>query len=277
MVSEGTLDPMELVKEKTPTEYVGYATGRQNVAFSDLRVTLNKRHNPAGRIGEEAVGFVFESQPAPRERVEVTSFAFDGREHDLAPLLSAEKDASSAEKEPEKKKKETFGSTYDNFVFAIVHKDMMKKVRDGRYDLSLTNTKEHSRLPFWTVLMSESAEISEALLTPELCDAVKRAGDLLEMLIVTDQPEDQPKKFVTPHQPFEAQTAGSCLLYDCMLTALTDSTMLSHVKSYISPSDCHPLPSRLLTTPLFPCSATSSAFLTTLPVSRTSGPKPLSA
>lgn len=198
MVSEGTLDPMEFVKEKTPTEYVGYATGRQNVAFSDLRVTLSKRHNPAGRVGEEAVGFFFESQPAPRERMEVTSFAFDGREYDLAPLLSAEKDNGAAEKESEKKKKETFSSTYDNFVFAIVHKEMMKRVRDSRYDLSLTNTKEHSRLPHWTVLMSESAEISEALLTPELCDAVKKAGDLLELLVVTDQPDDQPKKFVSP-------------------------------------------------------------------------------
>ena len=194
MVSEGTLDPMELVKEKTPTEYVSYATGRQNVAFSDIRVTLAKRHNPAGRVGEEVVGFFFESQPPPRERAEVTSFAFDGRENDLAPLLRAGKSPSEADGEA--KKKEAFSSAYDNFVFAVVHKDMMKKVRDGRYDLSLTVTKEHSRLPHWAVLMSESAEISEALLTPELCDGVKKAGDLLEFLVVTDQPEDQPKKCV---------------------------------------------------------------------------------
>jgi hypothetical protein len=41
--------------------------------------------------------------------------------------------------------------------------------------------------------MSESAEITDLILTPELIKAVHDAGDSFEALIVTDQPIDQPK------------------------------------------------------------------------------------
>merc|ERR1712169_142240 len=40
--------------------------------------------------------------------------------------------------------------------------------------------------------MSESAEITDFLLTPELIKAVEDAGELLNHLIITDQPIDQP-------------------------------------------------------------------------------------
>jgi hypothetical protein len=42
--------------------------------------------------------------------------------------------------------------------------------------------------------MSESAQITDALLTPELIKAVNEAGEDLEALIVTDQPVDAPRK-----------------------------------------------------------------------------------
>jgi hypothetical protein len=42
--------------------------------------------------------------------------------------------------------------------------------------------------------MSESAEITDALLTPELIKAVTEAGEDLEAMIITDQPIDAPKK-----------------------------------------------------------------------------------
>jgi hypothetical protein len=41
--------------------------------------------------------------------------------------------------------------------------------------------------------MSESAEVTESLLTPDLVKAIHDAGDAFEALIVTDQPMDQPK------------------------------------------------------------------------------------
>jgi hypothetical protein len=45
--------------------------------------------------------------------------------------------------------------------------------------------------------MSESAEVTDLLLSPELIKAVEEAGELLEHLIITDQPVDRPKKYVS--------------------------------------------------------------------------------
>ena len=189
-INEGTLEPMDIMREKTVTEYATYATGRLNVAFTDIKLSLKKRHNPMGMFGEEAIGFFIESQPAPKERMEASSYIFDGREPDLAPLLRA---PDAMKPNGEIQKTEQYKSTFDGFVFAVVHKDSMKSLRDNRYDLSLTITKDHQKLPSWATVMSESAEITEALLTPELCKAVKEAGEVLESLIVTDQPLDQPR------------------------------------------------------------------------------------
>ncbi|KAK5239218.1 hypothetical protein LTR16_012154, partial [Cryomyces antarcticus] len=69
----------------------------------------------------------------------------------------------------------------------------MKTLRDDRYDISLTTTKDHPKLPAWATVMSESPEITEAMLTPELVSAVTEAGEAMEALIITDQPIDQPK------------------------------------------------------------------------------------
>ena len=195
---QGPSDPMNLMKEKTAVEYITYATGRQNVAFTDLKVALLRRHNPPARFGEAFLSFFFESQAPPIERMEATTYTFDGKEADLAPLLGAQVSEKGLEPPtPEQKAshKESFKSAYDGFVFAVVHKDLMKPLRDGRYDLSLTTTKDHQRLPKWATLMSESAEIAESLLTPDLIKAIESAGEpLFESLIVTDMPIDQPKK-----------------------------------------------------------------------------------
>ena len=98
----------------------------------------------------------------------------------------------AADGEPTRKEK---SSTYDDFVFGILHKMHMNELRSARYDLSLTVTREHAKLPNTMVVMSESGEITEALLTPELCKAIELAGDDLEALIITDQPVEQPKKY----------------------------------------------------------------------------------
>ena len=223
----GPDDALNVMKQKTAVEYITYATGRQNVAFTDFKLTLARRHNPPARIGEEALGFFFESQPAPKERMEVTTYAFDGKEADLAPLLGAQVSEKGLEPPtPEQKAaaKGDFKSTFDGFVFAVVHKDLMKRLREERYDLSLTSTKDHQRLPQWATLMSESAEIAEGLLTPDLVKAIDSAGDKhFELLIVSDMPMDQPKRYPIPMKTLSTTTnrqVGSTTFYHASASRL---------------------------------------------------------
>lgn len=174
-------NPANMLREKKADEFTSYATGRQNVAFVDFKLTLSKRYNPLMRLGEQIIALFFESMPVPGERLEATAYAFDGREAQISPYF-----AKSEAKVP--------NSGYDGFVFAVVHKDLMKRLREDRYDLSLTATKDHSKLPVWTTVMSESAEVTDTILTPELIKAIGDAGDSFEALVITDQPMDQPKK-----------------------------------------------------------------------------------
>ena len=177
----------ELLEEKSGQEYATYATGRQNVAFTDTKLTLFKRYNPATLMVEFVMSFIFDSMRPPKEKMDITTYTFDGREKDLVPAKSQEqKDAIESQAKSK-------SSVYDQFVWAVVHKDLMKGLRDDRYDLSLTSTKEHAKLPVWTAVMSESAEITETLLTPDLIKAIESAGDAFEYLIVTDQPLDKPQ------------------------------------------------------------------------------------
>ena len=178
----------ELLKEMTAQEYVTYATGRQNVAFTDVKLTLYKRYNPATLLVELLLGFLFDSIRSPAERMDATSYVFDGREKDLVPAKSQQQ-LEAIEAQAKSK-----SSVYDQFVFAIVHKDLMRSIREDRYDISLTTTKEHANLPVWATTMSESAAITDALLTSELVKAVESAGDAFEYLVVTDQPLDKPSK-----------------------------------------------------------------------------------
>ncbi|KAJ4304331.1 hypothetical protein N0V88_001944 [Collariella sp. IMI 366227] len=172
-----------LLKEKSLFEFASYATGRANVAFVDVKLTLKKRFNPITVLVETVMGFVTDSAADTQDIVQATLYPFDGKEALLVPGVPG-----AAELRTKNNK-----SGFDNFVFAIVHKERMKQVREDRYDLSLTVTKDHSKLPNWLTIMTESAEITDALLTPELIKAAEAAGDLFEYLIVTDQPMDKPK------------------------------------------------------------------------------------
>lgn len=169
-----------LLKQKAKNEFVTYMTGRQNVAHVDLKITLYKRFNPFLWAGEALLSFFFDSIAAPAERIEATAYVFDGKEKMLAPNAPA-----SSGKD----------SSYDGFVFAVVHKDRMRQLREDRYDISLTTTRDHAKLPDWATTMSESAEITEAMLTPELLKAIEETGEDLEALIVTDQSIEAPRKY----------------------------------------------------------------------------------
>jgi len=187
-------DAGTILKENKADEYTTYATGRQNIAFVDFKLSLAKRYNPLMHLADHALALFFESFPPPQERLEATAYVFDGQEAKIAPAYG--KSEAGAKK--------VASSTFDGFVFAIVHKDTMKRLRDDRYDLSLTTTRDHAKLPLWVTVMSESAEVTDALITPDLVKAVEQAGDDLEALIVSDQPIDQPKTYVV-HLPLNTQ------------------------------------------------------------------------
>lgn len=174
--------PEKLLKQKSLFEYATYATGRQNVAFVDVGLTLKKRFNPLLTTVETALGFFFDGYASPEDSLEATIYPFDGKEASVVPNLPGAAELRSKDAK----------SSYDGFIWAVVNKDNMKKLREDRYDLSVTFTKDSSKLPIWLTVMSESAEITDALLTKELAAAVEKAGDLFEALIVSDQPIDKP-------------------------------------------------------------------------------------
>lgn len=188
MSSNAANIPGQILKEKSAQEFITYATGRQNVAFVDVKLSLFKRYNPMTLIFEWALSFFFDSMRPPVERMEATAYAFDGKEKELVPTRSKQ------DQENLETRYRGNQSVYDGFVWAIVNKDSMRYLRDDRYDLSLTSTKDHPTLPVWATVMTESAEITDSLLTPDLVKAVESAGDAFEYLIVTDQPLDKPQK-----------------------------------------------------------------------------------
>lgn len=181
--SKGPIDASSLIKEKTAMEFVSYASGRQNVAFLDIKVTLLRRFNPAVLLAEYIASIVLSGIAPPKENVELALYTFDGREKELVPPTTVSEE-----------KVKVPASGYDGFVWAIVHKDNMKSFRQDRFDVSLTDVKDNSKLPIWATVMSESAEITDSLLTPELIKAVETAGeDLFENLLITDMPTNHPK------------------------------------------------------------------------------------
>ncbi|KAI1125022.1 hypothetical protein F5Y10DRAFT_279807 [Nemania abortiva] len=172
----------KVLKEKSLFEYASYATGRQNVAFMDVKLSLMKRFNPMVLFPDFIISFLFESYPMPEDSMGATIYPFDGKEAQIVPGIPGAAELRSKDSK----------STYDGFVWAIVNKNQMKQLREDRYDVSITFTKDHPKLPVWTTVMSESAEITSALLTDELVEAIKKAGDLFDYLIITDQPVEKP-------------------------------------------------------------------------------------
>lgn len=175
-------DTAGVMKEKSLFEFATYATGRQNAAFIDVNLTLTKRFNPMIYFSEAILSFFVDSIQAPRDVVNAILYPFDGKESLTVPSAPGTHELRSKEGK----------STFDGFVFAIVAKERMKQLREERYDLSLTFTKDNTKLPNWLSVMSENAEITDALLTPDLVEAVKAAGDNFDYLIVSDQPVDRP-------------------------------------------------------------------------------------
>jgi hypothetical protein len=184
MISGDNL-PADMLKEKTAAEFQTYATGRQNTAFVDFKLQLYKRYNPIIMAGEYLAAMFFDSFAPPVEKMEAVAYAFDGKEKDFVPPGVPGSDEVE-------KPRSTGSSAYDGFVFAVVNKMAMRRLRDERYDISLTYTKDHPKLPNWVTIMSESAEVTDMMLTKDLVAAIEQAGDAVQYLIVTDQPVDKP-------------------------------------------------------------------------------------
>ncbi|KAG5979221.1 hypothetical protein E4U55_005407 [Claviceps digitariae] len=178
------VQPDSLIKEKSLSEFATYASGRQNVAFLDVKLSMTKKFNPILGLVETVASLVSDMFSPPQDTMEAFLYPFDGKENLTLPALPGAEEVRAKDTK----------SNYDAFVWAIVHKESMRRLREDRYDVTLTATKENSKLPPWLVVMSESAEVTDTLLTPELIDAVKRAGDDFEYLIVSDQPIEKPTK-----------------------------------------------------------------------------------
>lgn len=172
-----------LLKERSLSEFTSFASGRQNVAFLDVNLKLVKRFNPLLNLAEQISGYFLDSFDMPHDTAEIILYPFDGKEALVVPQVPGATELRAKDGK----------STYDNFVFAIVNKSGMQKVRDDRYDVSITTTKDHAKLPVWATVMTENAEITETLLTPEFIKAVETAGDLLDYVIVSDQSNEKPK------------------------------------------------------------------------------------
>ncbi|KAK9479200.1 hypothetical protein V1514DRAFT_362645 [Lipomyces japonicus] len=160
------INPENYLHAKGPTDFITYATGRVNVSYLHGKLSLKPRHNVVLILFDYVFSFFFASEP-PADKIDYA----------IVP--------SSSSSEHDK-------SSYDSFVFAIVNKNSMKKARENNYDLSLTKTSDHVKLPHSFTVMSESAEITDTLFTPELLAAVKKAENVLDYLIVSDLPTERP-------------------------------------------------------------------------------------
>ncbi|PGH21631.1 hypothetical protein AJ80_03064 [Polytolypa hystricis UAMH7299] len=232
--------PEGIIKERSPQEFVLYATGRQNVAFVDVTIKLLKWYNPVYLFGDWMLSMVMDSWPAPTQKIDCFAYAFDGKEKDIVPV-------PAAEKETLERRSKANNSSYDGFVFAVVHKNKMRQLREDRYDVSLTFTKDNPKLPAWTTVMSESAEVTDMILTKDLISAIENAGDAFEYLVITDQPLEKPTTIdeTTPRKrinlSLQVPSGSSVSVYDTTKTLfaqflrLTDRLVsVAHFRAEVS-------------------------------------------
>ncbi|GAA5888718.1 hypothetical protein JCM5296_000079 [Sporobolomyces johnsonii] len=91
------------------------------------------------------------------------------------------------------------GTPGAKFCFAVVRRDVLKSTRDARWDMrTFTNTTEYAGISPELIVMTESGDITNALLKDQvtgLQDALKAGAegiDYLESLILTDMPGEEP-------------------------------------------------------------------------------------
>ncbi|KAJ7095409.1 hypothetical protein B0H15DRAFT_829444 [Mycena belliarum] len=93
------------------------------------------------------------------------------------------------------------GTLVHDFVWAVVSKDELLSVKDGRWDLTFTKTSENSALPQKFSVMSEFGDVTDGVLKAfpltKILEDPKIAPYFCS-LSITDQPRDRPTKPLKP-------------------------------------------------------------------------------
>ncbi|EGX54285.1 hypothetical protein AOL_s00004g318 [Orbilia oligospora ATCC 24927] len=190
----------DMIREESSQEFVHYTSGRMNVLSTVFNIKLKGRGNPFLWCFEVVTSFFMDSFAAPSDTVTITTYTSDGA------------DAS---------KTGGHNSRYDGFVWGVVNKKAMATHRSARYDLSLTKTVDTPKLPAWLTVMTESAEITDTMLTKDLIAAIEKIGNGFQYLAITDQPIDKPtstsefdkaKKRIVLHLNIESNDDTSALM-----------------------------------------------------------------
>lgn len=153
----------KLVVADTPSHFTTYATGRVNIDTLTAKTKLKTRQNLLTLIFEYVFSFFMDAVPVPTDEVTIT--------------LKINK-----------------GANAPDGIWAIVHKDAMRKARDDLYYLSLTKTSDSDKLPNSCVFMAESAEFTEKLYYPALKELLTETSSFFRYLTITDLPADRPSK-----------------------------------------------------------------------------------
>ncbi|KAF8204994.1 hypothetical protein BJ912DRAFT_1073594 [Pholiota molesta] len=154
------------------SDFFNFSTGRRNVASLHTVFTFRPRHDFAQWAFQLGRTFV-DLQYRPTDDIQL--------DFKLAP-----------------------GAFADNFVWAVVAKDELLSVTDGRWDLTFPRTSENPSLPSTLVVMSEFSDVTENLLKPiGNLSLVKVLSDpkilpYFRSLSITDQPRDRPLRPLAP-------------------------------------------------------------------------------
>ncbi|QPG74223.1 hypothetical protein FOA43_001548 [Brettanomyces nanus] len=154
-----------LMAKDDTQHFTFYATGRLRIESMIAKFELQSRQNPFVWVMEYVSSFFIESLPAPEDKV---SFNF-------------QIDADGSSK-------------FDDFIWAIVHKDHMNEYRKENYFLSLTKTSESDKLPVQFVFMNEAPQMTSTLYSSEFPDLLEKCKDLIKFFAVTDQAEEKPDR-----------------------------------------------------------------------------------
>ncbi|KAH6914894.1 hypothetical protein BKA70DRAFT_1257364 [Coprinopsis sp. MPI-PUGE-AT-0042] len=158
------------------SDFFNFSTGRRNIASLHTIFTLRPRHDLAQILYQTG-----------KSLIDLHYHPIDDLQLDfkLAP-----------------------GAVPGDFVFAIVAKDELLHVKQGRWDLTFCKTSENPTLPPGFSIMSEFADVTENMLKSygpngfSIVEALKDPKILpyFRSLSVTDQPRERPTKPLAPEE-----------------------------------------------------------------------------
>ncbi|CCJ31369.1 unnamed protein product [Pneumocystis jirovecii] len=164
-----------------PARFISYATGRIYIDYAHIQFIMPMRQNVLSLL-KCALKAFFADEPIARDRLYVDMVISD--------------------------------DAFDDFVFAVVNKAIMRWLREKYYHLSFTRVLETPILPETYVVMSESPEIMSALLENDAFIQCITASEFeLEYFIVSDQPSKRPK---SPDQKYR-KTVSFCIRLPLLL------------------------------------------------------------